>query len=370
MYQTGEQVWAGLAHQIIEQVTQRMTRAEREHFWLHLNRTRVDEQAVRRKIYGLVIDRLAPYAIGGLFVLIAGVIVLVAGGVNWPGLSLTALGPVAVVVATVVNAVKVLGSSPAGRAASLLRPADDAVQFAGKQFESAYEQLVENPDYRRRSGALYLVHSDIARVLELVATKDRPLVIFVDDLDRCSPGTVVQVIEAINLFVAGDYSNSIFVIAMGPEMVAAHIEAAYGDLVQKLEQTSGTSSQAFDLGWRFLEKIVQLPLALPTMETTRTSSYFDGLFSHEAEHTGDGGGVQADTGGKGIAEQPVEAPNYVADTIAGVAAPDAETRRREISRKLTVDDRLVKGPWITRAVICPVTRVRSSASRTCSASSR
>jgi hypothetical protein len=29
MYQTGEQVWAGLAHQIIEQVTQRMMRAER-----------------------------------------------------------------------------------------------------------------------------------------------------------------------------------------------------------------------------------------------------------------------------------------------------------------------------------------------------
>ena len=50
---------------------------------------------------------------------------------------------------------------------------------------------------------------------------------------------------------------------MEPEMVAAHVEAAYGNLVEKLEQTSGTTAQSFDLGWRFLEKIVQLPLAMP-----------------------------------------------------------------------------------------------------------
>ncbi|MFC7643536.1 P-loop NTPase fold protein [Streptosporangium lutulentum] len=40
------------------------------------------------------------------------------------------------------------------------------------------------------------------QVLDLVATEERPLVVFVDDLDRCSPGTVAQVIEAINLFLA------------------------------------------------------------------------------------------------------------------------------------------------------------------------
>src|SRR5262249_54411295 len=37
MFQTGEQVWAGLAHAIIEQTTSRMDALEREHFWLELN---------------------------------------------------------------------------------------------------------------------------------------------------------------------------------------------------------------------------------------------------------------------------------------------------------------------------------------------
>ena len=66
MYQTGEQVWAGLAHEIITQVTERMPRAERERFWLELNVRRVDEQAVRRRIYALVLERVLPWALGGL----------------------------------------------------------------------------------------------------------------------------------------------------------------------------------------------------------------------------------------------------------------------------------------------------------------
>jgi hypothetical protein len=32
MYQSGEQVWAGLAHEVITQITGRMSRAERERF--------------------------------------------------------------------------------------------------------------------------------------------------------------------------------------------------------------------------------------------------------------------------------------------------------------------------------------------------
>ena len=57
MYQTGEQVWAGLAYELIDQVTSRMSAAERERFWLRLNLARVDQEAVRRKIYKLVLER-------------------------------------------------------------------------------------------------------------------------------------------------------------------------------------------------------------------------------------------------------------------------------------------------------------------------
>ena len=60
MYQTGDQVWAGLAHEIIRQVTERMSVRDRERFWLALNLSRVEGEAVRRRIYTMALERLVP----------------------------------------------------------------------------------------------------------------------------------------------------------------------------------------------------------------------------------------------------------------------------------------------------------------------
>lgn len=42
------------------------------------------------------------------------------------------------------------------------------------------------------------MESDIRDVLELVANEKSPLVIFVDDLDRCVPHKVAEVVEVAN----------------------------------------------------------------------------------------------------------------------------------------------------------------------------
>ncbi len=345
MYETGEQVWAGLAHEIITQVTERMSRVEQEHFWLHLNLKRVDEQAVRRKIYGLVLDRLVPYAIAGLFFVLAGTVAIIAG-VGWEAMLAVAGGPGVLLVGTGVTATSVLRGRPGGGLSALVGPATDIRQAASGQFAGTFENLVENPDYRSRSGSFYLVHTDVQRVLDLVATPERPLVIFVDDLDRCSPGTVVQVIEAINLFVAGAYPNSIFVIAMEPEMVAAHVEAAYGNLVAKLEQTSGTTAQSFDLGWRFLEKIVQLPLAMPAMETPSAMAFYDSLFPTDvAAQPAAAEPPPEAADGHAIEQALSDASLSEAVNIAGdvqYAAGSKEAVRAVIERRLTSSDPEVK----------------------------
>jgi hypothetical protein len=123
-----------------------------------------------------------------------------------------------------------------------------------------------------RLGFLYLVQTDMHRVLDLVATDERPVVVFVDDLDRCSPGAVAQVIEAINLFLAGQFPNCVFVLAMEPEMVAAHIDVGYKDLVDTLA-SEDYWGETRTLGWRFLDKIVQLPISLPVLRSDQADSF-------------------------------------------------------------------------------------------------
>jgi len=56
MYETGAQVWAGLAHEIITQITQRMEVIDRENFWLRLNLRRIDGQLVRRRVYLAILE--------------------------------------------------------------------------------------------------------------------------------------------------------------------------------------------------------------------------------------------------------------------------------------------------------------------------
>jgi hypothetical protein len=152
----------------------------------------------------------------------------------------------------------------------MLRGIGDDLGVGGPE---TVDPVVPEPGYAQRLGFLHLVQTDMRRVLDLVATERRPLVVFVDDLDRCSPGTVAQVIEAVNLFLAGEFPNCVFVLAFDPAVVATHVEVAYKDLAGAVAD-GGWSS----LGWRFLEKIVQLPLGLPPPDPDRDiTRYVDQL---------------------------------------------------------------------------------------------
>jgi hypothetical protein len=80
--------------------------------------------------------------------------------------------------------------------------------------------------------------------------KDGRLVVFVDDLDRCTPEASLAVLEALKLFI-GD-ARCVFVIAMDFDAVVAVAESRF-------------SQDALLTGNAYLEKIIQIPFFLPTV---------------------------------------------------------------------------------------------------------
>jgi WD40 repeat protein len=262
VYQSSEQVWAGLADAIIKGLTSRMTPIERERFWATLQLRRLDVDALRRRIYRAFVERLIPRIFWLVGFLLAALVLwslrFVFGVPRvFMGLSAAALSAATVTVADGVlrGSRKFLDESVAGSAANLVR----------------------EPDYASQAGFLHLLHADMERVFELAGVSaERPLVVFVDDLDRCSYTTVAQVIEALNLFLAGQFPNCIFVIGMEPDLVAAQVGVAYKELFGTI---SGEESAAkrVELGWRFLEKMVQLPVALPPSNDKRLVRYLRSL---------------------------------------------------------------------------------------------
>jgi len=226
-----------------------MKRADREAFWLALNLRRIDADAIRRAIYVNIALRVLP--------LVAIVVVSAAFSL--------------VVVALFGPAWIVTGVAPAGLGFLATKKLRDILSgpVAG-----TYDEIVRQPDYTSKVGALQLLERDMKDVLDLVATPERPLVVFIDDLDRCSSKVVTEVVEAINLFLASEFENCIFVITMEPDLVAAHLEIAYKDLAGQLALRQNAASGG-KLGWLFLDKVVQLPLSLPHPEPSRVAGYLD-----------------------------------------------------------------------------------------------
>jgi len=104
-------------------------------------------------------------------------------------------------------------------------------------------------DFRRRFAALMLDLQQVSRV-----------VVLVDDLDRCLPATTVDVLEAIKLFLS--VPKMAFVIAADETAIVEAIRPRY----REAREPSVMARQ-------YLEKIVQIPVRVPTLGYADTEAY-------------------------------------------------------------------------------------------------
>lgn len=91
-------------------------------------------------------------------------------------------------------------------------------------------------------------------------------VIFIDDLDRCPPDRVLQVLEAVKLFL--DIPGCIFFIGMEVEQVKQAIQTQY----QKRQEREDFDSA------RYLEKIIQIHVKIPPVAETNMENYLEQLY--------------------------------------------------------------------------------------------
>jgi hypothetical protein len=264
-YENTNQVWAGLIDTVMQQVAARLPVKERELFWLRLNLKRVDTDKIRKKIH----DRIFNYFLRGILFWVTGLlvvilpVVLIALGYQFnllgivfdnltSGLSLSLIGTLLIAAGKYLQAHIKVNNEPA---------------------VVSLNDYLEIPNYSAEIGFIHRAEIDLKHVLESIPEQYKPLVIFIDDLDRCSPTKISQVVEAVNLFLAGDFPHCLFVIGMDTEMVAAALQSAHKDMIANLPADLG-----IPVGWRFMDKFVQLPFLIPPSQRY-TKNYVDSLFN-------------------------------------------------------------------------------------------
>lgn len=326
-YQNTEQVWAGLADSILRQVTNRMEVPDRQRFWLQLQLARLDSDKIRQDI----LDRIAtewwrvarPWLWGTLAAILAGVesILIIPVHYEWTGFLVSVLGSLA-------GGVKLLQLYAKKKSEVEKEPA-----------ELSLGRYLQVPDYRSKVGFIHEVAEDLNRVMNAIPRKYLPIVVFIDDLDRCSPQKVAEVTEGINLFLAGEFPDCMFVFGMDAEIVAAALEMAHRDVIKKLP----AYASGIPVGWRFMDKFVQLPFVIPPPEREDLIKYIESLLKRAGEQAPVPDPVQkgmADLNRKSAPEEVLESVASMKDELKKHNLSDAQ--KRNVESQLNQAERLAR----------------------------
>ncbi len=103
----------------------------------------------------------------------------------------------------------------------------------------------------------------------LVEAIDRPLLVCVDDVDRCDSGTVVDLLEGIQTLLRD--APVTYVVAGDRKWICASFEKRYLDFHDKI------STPGRPLGYLFLDKLFQVSTAVPRMSSSVRDQFWGGL---------------------------------------------------------------------------------------------
>lgn len=95
------------------------------------------------------------------------------------------------------------------------------------------------------------------------------IVVFIDELDRCLPDTVLEVFEAMRLFLFVEGMS--FVIGADERLIQYSIKSKY-------KEVPGNN---LDIGKEYLEKVIQYPLYIPQLTRAEVNQYLACLLLRE-----------------------------------------------------------------------------------------
>lgn len=101
--------------------------------------------------------------------------------------------------------------------------------------------------------------------------KGERLVVFIDELDRCTPDTVLDIFEAIRLFL--HVPGTTFIIGADERLVSYAVKTKYKDI----------PGHDIDISKEYLEKLVQYPVKIPQLNESEVRQYITCLLLQNEE---------------------------------------------------------------------------------------
>ncbi|MBK9366574.1 MAG: hypothetical protein IPN01_09640 [Deltaproteobacteria bacterium] len=205
---------------------------------------------------------------------------------------------------------------------------------AGRRFFSFIQDRAGSEDYKKRLGLLNLIRQDFERLESLLRDYRQTaghddnggverIVLYIDDLDRCEPKRVYEVLQAVHLLLA----LPLFVVVVGVDARWLHssLDSQLGEAIEGAGEGAGDSRAL-----NYLEKIFQIPYAIPPMDPAGYRRFISDIVGDEAERWRDA--TEEEPQAFLVSESPALAeptiPERVEPTLVVAAAPVHEDPER------------------------------------------
>lgn len=120
----------------------------------------------------------------------------------------------------------------------------------------------------------YEIKDTIHKILNYEIFENKKLIVFIDDLDRCSSEKVMEVIEAIKLILNSE--NCIFFLGCDKDYLQSALLIKYKEFIKYLDDNE--QQQTFKkFADEYLEKIIQIPFSIPALNEEAIENYIKGL---------------------------------------------------------------------------------------------
>ena len=281
-YEDARQIWAGLASVITHQLENQLSLFRRlflpvKYAWSRNRRT-------------LIWTDLVPLLVAIIFTLVVWGISGSSGVTTKPeGQAEKVDNPSSAVTANKIDPIKALAKElkvgGSSQVLSQLLPATSTfmllILFVWRSYllvkpvSQRIRQYNQMPNYRNQLGYQHKVLEDISFVYNQLTVNDKQprVVIFIDDLDRCSDDKVMEILQAIHLILG---ANNFYVfLGIDTAMIYRAINSHY-----QRSQSGGPLPKNF--ARKYLRKIIQLSFHLPNATKDEQARLIGSLFSKSA----------------------------------------------------------------------------------------
>ncbi|MEA2570789.1 MAG: hypothetical protein QOI24_2790 [Acidobacteriota bacterium] len=216
---------------------------------------------------------------------------------------------------------------------------------AGQQLARFIDDRAASDDYRKLLGVLATVRGDFEKLSALMRGQDGErmegdlfridrIILYIDDLDRCPPDRVVDVLQAVHLLLA--FPLFVVVVGVDARWVEESLRQKHSAF-RKGESSSDVPGYAV-APHDYLEKIFQVPFWLEPITAGGSSRFIDRLLAAEieelpSEQTNDRSEVREQPKNDGSHAQSVTVSNQVEETASLAIAEDEATPPLKLQRK-------------------------------------